>query len=85
MGRAPAKTRDFLRETWMSGGEDQRRFRISSALHPAVSAVVSAIGGCFAYVHVKDHIVTSLSEKLVAIQESQEAAFVCGSTTSAKT
>ena len=71
MVKGPETRSIFYRDTWMKRGGTSRR---TYALYPALFAILIAIGGALTVLTVRGHIIESLRDELVTIQDSQEAA-----------
>ena len=67
----PETKRSFYRDTWMKRGGASR---YTYALYPALLGIMIAIGGAITILAVRGHIIESLRDQLVTIQDSQEAA-----------
>ena len=71
MTGGPETKRSFYRDTWMKQGGASR---YTYALYPALLGIMIAIGGVITILAVRGHIIESLRDQLVTIQDSQEAA-----------
>jgi len=72
MAGGPETKRIFFRDTWVKRGDGTSRN--TYVLYPALLGILIAIGGALTFLAVRGHIIDSLRDELVTIQDSQEAA-----------